>query len=247
MTLEFTSGLSVRVDNAQYIGADITINKTTGALEANSTGPVVAMYAYDTASADYAQKIGRNLFSAAYLMVNYDAGEFTIWNANPTADQDLVAVDSAGAELNSLCPRSNETATVTAAGATASNTSASTATSAPATENTSVSPRVIAGGVVGGVVGIAALAAVAWLVLRRRKAARKDPGVAEPDMDHSGSKKSRASSGMLEGGVAASSTDAHEIGGSAKTVHELPLPGDGGPRLEAARYELPSNTVMYEM
>lgn len=84
--MEFTSGLIVRVPNSEYIRPDVTINKNTGVLEVNSTDPdVVAMISLQGSNSNDVIKIGRNFFSAAYLMVNYDSSEFTIWPANRTA------------------------------------------------------------------------------------------------------------------------------------------------------------------
>lgn len=37
--------------------------------------------------------LGRYFLTAAYVAANEDAGEFTLWEANPTTKEDLVAVD----------------------------------------------------------------------------------------------------------------------------------------------------------
>ncbi|KAJ0122696.1 hypothetical protein J7T55_003212 [Diaporthe amygdali] len=182
ISMEFASGLIVRVPNSEYVRPDVTINKNTGVLEVNSTEPdVVAMISLQGSNSNDVIKIGRNFFSAAYLMVNYDSSEFTIWPANRTASQDLVAVDSRGAELDSLCS-SNKNATVTAGGAKPSDRGTDTAKSFDSSGNSSTPVGPIVGGVVGGVVGIATISLAACLLMRRLKA-KKEPQVAEFDHD----------------------------------------------------------------
>lgn len=61
-------------------------------------------------------QIGRHFLSAAYIMVNYDVGEFLIWTANPTGSQDLVVLDATGAEFDIFCLLNVNTATTTAGG-----------------------------------------------------------------------------------------------------------------------------------
>lgn len=47
--------------------------------------------------------LGISFLTAAYLMVNQDTGQFTLWAANPTTKSDLVAVDANGADAVSFC------------------------------------------------------------------------------------------------------------------------------------------------
>lgn len=163
ITLKFATGLSLRIDNSQFIGPDITINKESGSLEANSIEPDVAMIALQGTNVDDVIHTGRNFFSAAYISVNYDVGEFTIWTANATEEQDLVAVASTGAEIRSSYVTNNSTATVTAGGATHSDTEGSNAAQDSESLSAKSRPPVlsIVGGVVGSVVGITTLAFLA--------------------------------------------------------------------------------------
>lgn len=260
ISLSFGSGLSVRVPNSEYIRPDVTINKDTGALQVNDTQPDVAIISLQGGNADDVIKIGRNFFSAAYIMVNYDAGEFTIWPANQTARQEIVAVDAKGNELDadSLCS-SSENATVTAAGTTPSGTSTSrtgTSTAGSASSESSSTPvGAIAGGVVGGVAGIAALALVAFLALRRRRAKSQSPAELDDDRAAGSSPAPMAhlNSPKAESATASSyhSAPFHEL--SPESLTELP-PTERGGRRELwhsdapPRYELPgNNTVVHEM
>ena len=81
--------------------------------------------------------LGITFLSAAYLFVDNERSEFTLWQANPTTEQDLVAV----APLDACtAPSASSTSTVTVVTASASSGSS---------KNTSIGA--IAGGVVGGV------------------------------------------------------------------------------------------------
>lgn len=264
ISLEFASGLTVRVPNSEYVRPDVTIDKNTGALQVNDTEPDVAMISLQGSNSNDVIKIGRNFFSAAYIMVNYDAGEFTIWPANQTASQDLVAVDGKGTELDGSCS-SNENATVTAGGATPSDTDTistgtSTAESSDSSYNQSTPVGAIAGGVVGGAVGIAALVLVACLTLRRRKAKRHTP-LAE--LDHDSAMDSSTPMSRLQSPKPETPAARSEFSGSvfSRSVHELApqslseLPHTKrGQRHEVwsagaapPRYELPGHAVVHEM
>lgn len=176
LTLEFSSGLSVRVANAQLVGPDVAIDQATGALAADAARPVVAMNALQDANAGDVITIGRNLFSAAYVMANYDAGLFTMWAASLAArDEDLVAVDAAGAEVASFCAAGSGGATVTAGGAASSPVTGGPISAADSgVASTSPRSRVgeIVGGVVGGLAGAFVLSSFAVFMLRRMTARR---------------------------------------------------------------------------
>ncbi|KAL2289383.1 hypothetical protein FJTKL_02382 [Diaporthe vaccinii] len=271
ITLQFASGLSVRVDNTQYIGPNVNIDKTTGAFTANSSAPdVVAFISLTDGNANDVIRIGRNFFSAAYLMVNYDSGEFTMWPTaeNITSSQDLVAVDTAGAELDDLCS-SNETSTVTAGGSdsTGGSTTASTASVDATSSGRTPSPNVpaIAGGVVGGVVGIASISALVICFTLRRRKAKRDAGVVElhhdymPAGSHASSPRANVALGKLidvEPAEAQAQT-LHELAPESKYYHELPSRGSGfnegelhgelGLDLETPRFELADNAARRQM
>ncbi|POS73717.1 hypothetical protein DHEL01_v207886 [Diaporthe helianthi] len=187
ITIEFATGLAVRVPNSEYIRPDVTIDKTTGALQLNDTQPDVTIISLLGGNSDDVIKIGRHFFSGAYIMVNYDAGQFTIWPAKQNATQDLVAVDTKGVELDILCS-STENATVTAgdAGPGATDTSTAGENNAKNSNSSGSSPTpvgAIVGGVVGGVAAIAGLALVVFLALRRKS--KNHTPLAELDPDRS--------------------------------------------------------------
>lgn len=177
------------------------------------------------------------------------------WATNPTEDQDLVAVDSTGAELDNLCSASNKTATVTAGGASPSvtdGTSSATASASPSAIS-NISVPAIVGGVVGGVAGIAALSLVAWLLSRGRQRTN-DPRISEIDTNYTselGADAALRDSSKLE--ARGSRLDSvHELAQSAPLFHELLSrgyeDGRGYWRGNLPRYELPGESeVIHEM
>ncbi len=169
MTL--TSGLSVRMPNDQLVVPDVTINNQSGAFVVNTTQPDLVLNSIQAVNANDLTILGRNFLSAVYLMVNQDAGLFAMWKANPTSDLDLVAVDTAGNEINTFCamnPPPNSTInSSTGTDAGAGNSSSNSNSSGP-----SAGP--IVGGVFGCVAAVGLLGALFWY--RRTKSAGRNTG-----------------------------------------------------------------------
>lgn len=103
------------------------------------------------------------------MLVNHDAGTFTLWQANPSTKRDLVPV--LGPKGAAGCASS-----VSGSGnGTNGNASTATTTNSPST-------AAVVGGAVGGVIGLIVVLAAAFLVVRHRKrmsaAAKVVPGAA---------------------------------------------------------------------
>ena len=143
------SGLEIRVPNDQYVVPFVQIDGT-GAREYNTSEMEVLI----SAVGDQPATLGRYFLTAAYLMVNQDSNSFTLWQANPTADSQLVPVGAATDAQD--CNNTTVPGTPPAA----------TASAHPASH---VSAGVIAGPIVGGLSVIAAIAL--FLFWRRRKRA----------------------------------------------------------------------------
>ncbi|KAI1139320.1 acid protease [Hypoxylon sp. FL0543] len=158
LTIKLQSGLAVRVPNDQLVVPDVDIDPTTGELVANYTNPDLVLNGIHGVNANDMPQLGRQFLSAAYLMVNQDAGQFSLWAANPVSSEDLVAVDVNDADITAPC---------------ASNASAVDSSSqASRPEQASSSPAgKIAGAVVGGVGGLLILGFLAfWIIKKRREA-----------------------------------------------------------------------------
>ncbi len=154
--MQFSSGLSINIPNDQLVVPDTYINRGTGALVANATQPDFVINAIEDVNKDDLSQLGRTFLSSAYIMVNQDAGLFTMWQANPTPNQDLVAIDATGNEVSNFCAINSSAGT---------NSSTSTDSSSHSS-GSSVGP--IAGGVVGGVAAVVILVGASFWYWKRK-------------------------------------------------------------------------------
>jgi hypothetical protein len=173
MTIQFDSGLSVRIPNDQLVVPNLTINPQTGQLVANGSDPELVINSIQRVNENNLPQLGRQFLSSAYLMVNQDADEFTLWSANPMPNEDLVAVDTQNQVVEEFC-----SLTIGGLATVASSTSTTVPdTTAPAPISAKPSSgKLSGGGIAGTAVGSAAvvavlLGAIFWLITRRRKAA----------------------------------------------------------------------------
>ncbi|KAI0835924.1 acid protease [Hypoxylon sp. FL0890] len=160
LTIKFQSELAVRVPNDQLVVPDIDIDPTTGELVANYTNPDLVLNGIQNINANDLPQLGRQFLSAAYLMVNQDARQFSLWAANPASSVDLVAVDANDVDITTSC-ESNAPTIVNSGSSTPNPQHAS-----------SSSPGTIAGAVVGGVGGLVILGFLAFWVIKRRRETR---------------------------------------------------------------------------
>lgn len=148
----------------------------------NSSGPNFLINSQQDVNANDMAALGSTFLSAAYLMVNQDAGQFTLWEANPTTQSDPVAVDEAGEEITSFCaatdddeedpnPSPGSDAGDSSSGGPGQSGSPDLALAGSGSA-TALSTGGIAGVAVGAVAGGVLIgAAVFWLLRRRKKAA----------------------------------------------------------------------------
>jgi hypothetical protein len=163
LTISIQSGPSIRIPNNQLIVSEQSINSTNGAMQANGSAQNLIINPVQAINANDLNILGRQFFSSAYIMVNQDAKEFTLWASNPTNAVDLVAVDKNGTEVTDFCA---DTST------TPSPTPTPTATAPPNSSGSKtavLSAGAIAGIAVGAVAVIAAVAVAAFLFYRRRR------------------------------------------------------------------------------
>lgn len=161
LTITLQSGLSVRIRNDQLVQPHTSINQTTGAIVVNNTAPDLVINSLQNVQATQLAQLGWQFFSAAYLLVNQDAHEFTLWEANPTAEEDMVAVDTTGADISTFCSASTVSSTSTAGGERNGTTTTET--------SSSLSAAVIAGSVAASVAAVGLVSGLLlWWILRRR-------------------------------------------------------------------------------
>ncbi|KAM5343232.1 hypothetical protein ACJ41O_014198 [Fusarium nematophilum] len=159
ITFHLDSGLQVRVPNDQYIVPFVDIDRNGSRI----TKPDVRELLMNGV-ANQPATLGRYFLTSAYLMVNHDAGTFTLWQANPSRKSKLVRVfdqetaDKCGDKASGVVQPS----ATTTLEAKAEKSRDAKAASSP-------SGAVIGGAVVGAVVGAALAALGVWYLLRRRR------------------------------------------------------------------------------
>jgi hypothetical protein len=173
--------LSIRIPNSEFVVPDFTINSDGTVVGNDSVREIVINSLQDT-NTDNMPIVGRQFFSSAYLLVNQDDLSYTLWEANPTTDTDIIPINS-----QPLCGNgttNNSTAT------TPSSTSVSS-TAHPSTSSTSsplASPKheLSTGVIVGIIVGACAALAISGLALflwLRRKDGKSLPALPVPSYE----------------------------------------------------------------
>ncbi|KAI1948347.1 hypothetical protein LOZ57_002698 [Ophidiomyces ophidiicola] len=161
ITITLNSEVAIRIPSDQLVVPDLTIDNMTGALMANASRMEVLLDPLiENGKKGTLPRIGRQFLSSAYVMVNQDAGQFTLWSASPTARQDLVAIDSSNHVNSDFCrePSAPDSTAKTGAG--------------------SGSRRKISSGVIVGItIGVTvAVSCLGWLIffcfMQRRNQAR---------------------------------------------------------------------------
>jgi len=179
LTLTLASGLDIKIPNNQVVTPDYTVD-SSGQVTSNATTRLVTVSSLQEVNSNDIPLLGRNFLEAAYLYVNYDRNEFTLWQATPTTEQKLVAVGPG--------PFCSSTSTTTAAGNTPSaglspsasgdSSSSPAPSSNPNTSSSPLStPSVPTGAIIGGALGAAAILGLligAALFFRRRRSRHAD-------------------------------------------------------------------------
>lgn len=133
--------------------------------------------------ADQPATLGRYFLTAAYLMVNHDAGTFTLWQGNPTQRSKLVQVyDQKTADE---CGKDGTGIVQPTASAGPDDEVKEAAGQSDASPSSPPSGAVIGGAVAGAVVLIAVLYLGAFFFLRqKRKTVTKQESSAPPEYVH---------------------------------------------------------------
>lgn len=166
VTISLSSGLSVRMPNRQLVVPEVSIDHRTGEMTSNSTGPDLLIDSMQDVNSNDMAQLGSYFLSIAYLMVNVDKDEFTLWPAKPTTEEDLVALDETSAEIKNICPPGASTID--------SNSTEQIGPDArpknPASlEDSGIQTGAIVGIAVGCVSALAFIGLAIWLLRRKRK------------------------------------------------------------------------------
>lgn len=92
LTFTLDNGFQVKIANHQLIVPERYINDK-GDLAVNSSQPVLRINSLQNTTANVLPVLGRYFFTSAYVLLNRDANQFTLWQANPTSDENLVPVN----------------------------------------------------------------------------------------------------------------------------------------------------------
>ncbi|GIJ82106.1 hypothetical protein Asppvi_000609 [Aspergillus pseudoviridinutans] len=184
LSITLSSGLKARITNDQLVIPNLTIDKTSGAILANASAPELVLNSMQQVNAGDLPQLGRQFLSSAYVMVNQDAGQFTLWAAKPTTEEDLVAVNSDNRVYSSFCAPgvSNLVGATQTTGTTSPTQSAASNSNTEQSQSTGLSSGAIAGIVVGGVAGAALVVAGVFFAIikrRRRRQTKPSPEIAE--------------------------------------------------------------------
>ncbi|KAI9650390.1 hypothetical protein NHQ30_000404 [Ciborinia camelliae] len=170
LTIELDSGISVRIPNDQLVVPNLSIDHTSGAMIANASEPELVLNAIQQQNANDLPQLGRQFLTAAYVMLNQDANIFTLWEANPTENEDLVAVDGRNNAINDFCTSPSTQNNNSASSDLGNSTTTSSSSIADGQKSSSLSTGVIVGVAIGSVAVIAIIGGIiAWYTTRRRR------------------------------------------------------------------------------
>ncbi|KAI1088798.1 acid protease [Rostrohypoxylon terebratum] len=92
LTISLSTGLEVRIPNSQWLVPFVDIdNNGSRVFDTHKRELLVGSLLTNSICT-----LGRYFLTAAYLMIDLDANNFTIWQANPTSDSKLVGVGNNG-------------------------------------------------------------------------------------------------------------------------------------------------------
>ncbi|KAL7954537.1 aspartic peptidase domain-containing protein [Trichoderma compactum] len=173
LTFTLDNNMDITIPNRQLIVPERYIDDN-GALAINSSLPVIRINSLQNTTSHTLPNLGRYFLTAAYVLFNRDANEFTLWQANPTSDEDLVSVN----DKNEVFEASQSCAKIPA-------TSLPPATSMPSSgsdkggkpdvsDNSSKSSSLSSGAIAGIAIGCAVIIAISlgvlwWCQILRRK------------------------------------------------------------------------------
>ncbi|KAF2970996.1 hypothetical protein GQX73_g2552 [Xylaria multiplex] len=158
LSINIQQGPSIRIPSSELVRPERYIDTDTGAIVANYSRSNLVLNSLQAGNANDLSQLGRIFLSSAYVMLNQESEEFTIWAANPTKSESLVGVDSKGNYITTFCADSTNSTTPT-----------STTPTSEALVTNSGSTKLSSGAIAGIVVGaVAALAIITGALFWRR-------------------------------------------------------------------------------
>ncbi|KAF2632492.1 hypothetical protein BU25DRAFT_470146 [Macroventuria anomochaeta] len=158
LTINLLNSISVKIPNTELVVPDTYI-ASDGAVQTNTSVRNVVINSLQAENDKDLPVLGRLFLSSAYVMVNQEAGSFSVWQANTgSKTSEIVAVDKENNMVSEFCANST--------GPTPLPTSS--ITPSPQNEESKLSGGAIGGIVVGVVGGLAILGATGFFLYRRR-------------------------------------------------------------------------------
>jgi hypothetical protein len=173
LTIKLQNSISVKIPNTELVVPDTYI-ASDGAVQTNTSVRNVVINSLQSENDNDLPVLGRLFMSSAYVMVNQEAGRFSVWQANTgSKTSEIVAVDKQNNMVSEFCANS------TGGSSSATSLPTSSVTPPPPNEGSELSGGAIGGIVVGVVAGIAILGAIGFFLYRRRGSGGAATGVAQ--------------------------------------------------------------------
>ncbi|KKZ61597.1 hypothetical protein EMCG_00580 [[Emmonsia] crescens] len=213
LTFTLDSGLSIIVPNHQLVLPNVVINRNGSQVFANDSRTIPVRNA-----GRYGVSLGQAFLSSAYIHVNNDLKKFSIWQANPTKETDLVGVaeGSCDADPSTDSPSDNS--------------------------SNKVSGVAIVSVVIGVVAGLALIGLAVWFLIWRKRKQNQNAQALEtsesnnrvPELDDTGlsNPTSRAAAPKYDLGVM-----------GEQYVSEVPTSPQLQPQPQESPIELPGDNV----
>ncbi|KAL9634830.1 MAG: hypothetical protein Q9164_003845 [Protoblastenia rupestris] len=161
LTFSFYPGLDIRIPNHQLITPEYDFDEQGQRYDKNNTNRLTQIYSLEEISKDWMPSFGMGFFSAAYLMVDNDRQQFTLWKGQPSEEQNIVALGASA--CNTTTPLPGSGLGPAPGGATPR-----------ARGNASLSEGAMAGVVIGAIAFLLGCLAGFWLLKRRQRACSQE-------------------------------------------------------------------------
>ncbi|UPX13925.1 uncharacterized protein EKO05_0004420 [Ascochyta rabiei] len=177
LTIRLQNSISIMIPNTELVVPDTYI-ASNGAVQTNISVRNVVINSLQSNNGNDLPVLGRLFMSSAYVMVNQDAGKFSVWPVNTESKApNIVAVDKQNTLVREFCPNSTG----------GSSDATSLPTSSVASPPQDVGPK-LSGGAIGGIIfgavgGIAILITIGFVLYWRRGSRGAATGLArEPEL-----------------------------------------------------------------
>ncbi|KAJ4299112.1 hypothetical protein N0V90_004356 [Kalmusia sp. IMI 367209] len=162
LTIELQNSISVKIPNTELVVPDTYI-ASDGVVQANTSVRNLVINSLQSDNDNDLPILGRLFMSSAYIMVNQEAGRFSVWQVNiGSKTSDIVAVDKQNNMVSEFCANSTD------GSSSATPSLTSSVIPPPQNEGSKLSGSAIGGIVVGAVGAIAILGAIGFYLYRRR-------------------------------------------------------------------------------